>query len=212
MSDALFLGSARREIPLEDAAPLVVIDRWLDDGAATALFVELYTTAPWFRPTLRLYGKEHPTPRSTAWYGDCEAVYRYSGTMNTPARWTPTLETLRETLRKETGGLPFNSTLLNLYRNGLEHVAWHADDEQELGPDPIVASMSLGAPRRFVLRKTTEPTRKVEILLEHGTLLLMGSGVQKHWQHSIPKQRAVTAPRINLTFRDVHRGREIKIR
>lgn len=199
----LFTGPARREVPLDGAAPLIVIDRWLAAAAATALFDVLHDTAPWFRPTVRIWGEEHLIPRTTAWYGDAGAVYRYSGTVNTPAPWTPALEVVREALVREAGGAPFNSVLLNLYRDGKDHVAWHADDEPGLGADPLIASLSLGASRRFVLRKTAEVTTKVELLLEHGTLLLMGAGVQKHWQHSIPKQAAADGPRINLTWRHV---------
>jgi alkylated DNA repair dioxygenase AlkB len=195
----LFTDPERREIPLEGAAPLVVIDRWLDHDAAETLFADLYVDAPWFRPTLRLYGEEHLAPRSTAWYGDPQAVYRYSGTVNTPAPWPAFLTPLRQRVEAE-AGVALNSCLGNLYSNGHDHVSWHADDERELGP--VIASLSLGAPRRFLLRRKDNHQTKVELVLEPGTLVVMGEGVQKLWQHSVPKQVGA-GPRINLTWRAV---------
>lgn len=196
----LFTEPRRREVALEGVPPLLVVDHWLAADAATELYDELAAGAPWFRPVLRIYGQEHLAPRSTAWYGDRGAVYRYSGTVNTPAPWPTSLATLRPRVERDAGA-PFNSCLATLYRDGLDHVGWHADDERELGP--VVASLSLGAPRRFGLRKADRHALKVELLLEHGTLLVMGPGVQEQWEHSLIKQRDAAGPRINLTWRSV---------
>lgn len=200
MTTSLFTVPQRREIRLDGAAPLVVIDHWLDAAEADLLFAEVMASAPWFRPKLWIYGEEHLAPRSTAWFGDPGAVYRYSGTVNTPAPWLSSLRTVRSRI-EETAGATFNSCLANLYRDGEDHVNWHADDEGGLGHDPVIASLSLGATRRFVLRKRDARNVKIEILLEHGQLVVMGSGTQRTWQHAVPKMVGVKTPRVNLTWR-----------
>jgi alkylated DNA repair dioxygenase AlkB len=176
---------------------------FLEPGLADRWFAELLNGLPWAQPEILIFGKRVPVPRREVWFGDLQAHYRYSGVDHTPLPWTPTLTELRHRLENHTG-CAFNSVLINLYRDGRDANGWHSDDEKELGPEPVIASVSLGAARRFLLR----PTRRsgldlpaLEISLEHGSLLLMAGRTQSLWQHTIPKQLRVKEPRINLTFR-----------
>jgi len=194
----------------EDDAPRVVLDErglvtydpcFLERPVADVLLHELLSEVPWKQEHLRVYGREIPFPRLTAWYGDPGAIYTYSGIANRPLAWTPVLALLRERLQR-TLGTCFNSVLLNLYRTGCDGMGWHADDEPELGARPVVASVSLGAVRRFELRsRQTGEVRRIE--LEHGSLLVMRGESQRCWEHQVPKERTVRATRVNLTFRAV---------
>jgi alkylated DNA repair dioxygenase AlkB len=161
----------------------------------------LLAETAWRQDTLKFGGKEVLVPRLQAWYG--ERRYAYSGLRLVPLPWTPVLDEIRRKI-SAICGLEFNSVLLNYYRDGNDSVAWHSDDERELGPDPLIASLSLGATRRFELKHRTRKQSKVNMLLEDGSLLLMGKGLQQHWTHQLPKDASVTAPRLNLTFRLIH--------
>jgi alkylated DNA repair dioxygenase AlkB len=173
---------------------------------ADALLEELMTEAAWEQRSIRIFGQEMPQPRLTAWYGDPAAHYTYSGLTWEPLPWTPSLLALRQRI-EAASETPFNSVLLNLYRNGRDSMGWHADDEPELGPAPIIASLSLGATRRFRLRPhlarfQTQPIPSPFGLdLPHGSLLLMRAPTQEHWQHALPKTTRLIGPRLNLTFR-----------
>jgi alkylated DNA repair dioxygenase AlkB len=194
----------------EDDAPRVVLDQhglvtydpcFLERPQADALLRALLCDVPWKQEHLRIYGREIPFPRLTAWYGDPGAVYTYSGIANRPLAWTPPLAQLRERVQR-TLGVRFNSALLNLYRTGCDGMGWHADDEPELGARPVIASVSLGAVRRFELRsRETRELRRID--LEHGSLLVMSGESQRCWEHQVPKERTIRATRINLTFRAV---------
>lgn len=148
-----------------------------------------------------MFGRTVPAPRLEAWYGDPGAAYTYSGLAHEPLPWTAELQDLRERVESATA-TTFNSVLANLYRSGADSNGWHADDEPELGEQPVIASLSLGATRRFLLRHRASGER-VELMLEAGSLLVMRGATQQCWQHCVPKQRTVQAPRINLTFRRV---------
>ena len=153
-----------------------------------------------------IFGKVTPLPRLTAWYGDEGAGYEYSGIRNEPLEWTAELARLRDEAG-EAAGVSFNSVLLNLYRDGSDSVSWHSDDEPELGQDPTIASVSLGATRRFKLRH--KATRETVVRdLEDGSLLLMSGNSQRLWEHCITKTRRPVGKRINLTFRVV--GTEVQ--
>lgn len=148
-----------------------------------------------------MHGRTLPVPRLQAWYGVPEARYGYSGILLAPLPFTPLLQEIRDELQQRTGH-SFNAVLLNHYRDGSDNVSWHSDDEKELGADPIIASLSLGASRRFELRhRTRRDLGKMTLDLSHGSLVLMGKGLQLHWQHQIPKQPGIRVPRLNLTFR-----------
>jgi len=169
---------------------------WLDPAEADALFATLARDIPWEQQAIRMYGRETAVPRPTCWYGD--AAYSYSGTANVAHAWLPELETLRVRLEAETGAR-FNSVLANQYRDGADSVSWHSDDEPELGPEPVIASLSLGSTRDFKLRN--EASRAVvTIPLGHGDLVVMRGESQADYRHSVPK-RAHAGCRLNLTFR-----------
>lgn len=175
---------------------------WLDLPLADRWLEELYRQTPWSQPRVRLYGREHPVPRLVAWYGDAQASYSYSGIRHQPLPWTALLADIRQ--RVETAvGLPFNAVLLNYYRDGLDSMGWHSDDEPELGPSPAIASLSLGGSRRFDLRRKGQNRIEHSLLLQHASLLVMGSATQHYWQHQVAKTRRPCAPRLNLTFRHI---------
>lgn len=164
------------------------------------LYADLYTQTAWQEKIITIQGRSIPIPRLTAWYGDAGGTYTYSGITMTPEAWTPTLLQIK-TKVEQLSGTPFNSVLLNLYRNGRDSVAWHSDDEPELGQNPVIASVSLGATRRFALKHKHRKDLKQTIDLFHGSCLLMQGSTQHYWQHQIPKTAKPVAARINLTFR-----------
>ena len=157
-------------------------------------------TLDWQQTTIRIAGVERQIPRLNSWYG--ERAYRYSGA-SFPARSFPAeLEALRQEVVQRTGYC-FNAALVNLYRTGQDSVAWHSDDEPELGRDPVIASFSLGATRRFRIRhKKTRQT--LELSLRSGMLLVMADAMQRHWQHCVPKEAGVSDERLNITLRYLH--------
>jgi alkylated DNA repair dioxygenase AlkB len=187
--------------PLDDGGLLVLHERWLPAAEARAAFDELRGETPWQSQSIRIAGRLIPVPRLTAWYGDPGATYTYSGLRNEPLPWTPALAALRARV-SETAGVLLDSALLNRYRDGNDSMGWHADDERELGQDPVIASLSLGAPRRFVLRHAKKRGRALTLLLGDGDLLVMGGTTQHHYRHAVPKE-AEAGERINLTFRRV---------
>lgn len=173
---------------------------FLDRPRADRFLERLREGVEWEQHAVKLFGREVPCPRLSAWYGDAHATYRYSGFRHAPRPWTPDLQELRSAVEAASGAA-FNSVLLNLYRDGADAMGWHADDEPELGPEPVIASVSLGAARRLRFRHRTRRDLKTEVLLTHGSLLVMAGATQQHWQHAIPRSRTVSEPRINLTFR-----------
>lgn len=172
-----------------------------DAAESAALLRTLLDETPWRQDTLRFGGKDVLVPRLQAWYGDRR--YGYSGLKLTPLPWTPVLDAMRRKIAA-VAQLEFNYVLVNYYRDGNDSVAWHADDERELGPDPMIASLSFGATRRFELKHRTRKRTRMSMDLASGSLLLMGSGLQRHWMHQLPKDPGITLPRINLTFRFIH--------
>lgn len=172
---------------------------------ADAAFAELLRATPWRQDSIRIMGREIAQPRLTAWYGDPGATYRYSGLTLSPQPFTPLLARIKAMI-EAVSGERFNSALLNYYRDGADSVSWHRDAEPELGPDPVIASLSLGATRRFDMRRSDDRARRISLELEHGSLLLMGRGCQIHWQHQVAKTKAPVGARINLTFRRISGG------
>ena len=190
-------------LPLPQAE--VLLDpQFLTPVAAASLLTELTATIGWQQQPIRLFGKQVMQPRLTAWHGDAGAAYQYSGLTLDPQPWTPALQQLREQVQAAAGTC-FNSVLLNLYRSGQDSMGWHADDEPELGPSPVIASLSLGATRRFRLRpigpKAGALAQPLGLDLPNGSLLLMRGPTQHCWQHALPKTARPTGPRLNLTFR-----------
>ena len=172
---------------------------WMPEEKTKALFDVLIRTLPWEQRPIRVFGQEVMQPRLIAWAGT--VPYRYSG-QTLPPRPVP--EVLAPTLEaiSQLCNVPFNHILLNRYRDGHDNMGMHADDERELGRDPIIAALSLGTARRFVLRpKNRRAKHRAQILLENGSLLVMGGNTQHTWRHGVPKQKRMTTERINVTFR-----------
>jgi alkylated DNA repair dioxygenase AlkB len=173
---------------------------WIDIAGADALFATLRDGIAWERHRIKLFGREIEAPRLSCWIGDPEAVYTYSRMRHEPRPWPAALRPLRERLRAETG-TDFNGVLANLYRDGHDSMGWHADDERELGKRPLIASVSLGVSRRFLIRHREQTSRRLSIDLAPGSLLLMGGDTQQNYRHALPKTARATGMRINLTFR-----------
>jgi alkylated DNA repair dioxygenase AlkB len=196
------LGAVARRMALADGGALVFHEAWLEASAAAELFVGLRDEIAWRQERIRIHGREFMQPRLVAWFGDPEATYTYSGLKLAPEAWPPRLAALRGRLERD-AGTPFNSVLCNLYRDGADSMGFHADDERELGPNPVIASVSLGATRRFQMRHAKRAGERIDLDLPGGSLLVMSGTTQHFWRHGVPKQRAVAESRINLTFRRI---------
>ncbi|MDB5235602.1 MAG: hypothetical protein JWR44_2595 [Hymenobacter sp.] len=182
-------------------ADLLFDAAFLAPDEANAFLTQLTADVAWEQRTIRIFGQEISQPRLTAWYGDPDARYSYSGLSWQPRPWTPALQGLRQRVEAATDAR-FNSVLLNLYRDSRDSMGWHADDELELGSEPAIASISLGATRRFRLRpRAGLLASPLSLDLPGGSLLLMRGTTQRHWQHALPKTARPTGPRLNLTFR-----------
>ena len=188
-------------IPMPSTEQLQYHPLLFDPKEQSLLMNALQEEIPWKQEHIKLFGKTHPTPRLTAWHGDTHCVYKYSGVVNQPFPWTPSLITIKTRIESLSNGATFNCVLLNFYRDGSDKMGWHSDDEKELGPNPSIASVSFGATRRFDFKHKTEANNKFSIHLESGSLLLMQGDIQHHWLHQIPAQKRIQEPRINLTFR-----------
>jgi alkylated DNA repair dioxygenase AlkB len=193
MIDDLFGGAPEPDVNWYPA--------WLAADAAASILARVVAEVDWKQDVIRTPGGLKPLPRLTAWQGEPDAVYIYSGIRNIPAQWTPAVLELKAAV-EATCEARFNSVLLNRYRSGEDSMGWHADREPELGPEPVIASVSLGATRRFDLRHNdTGTTRAFE--LTSGSLLVMRGNTQAQWRHRVPKVREVARERVNLTFRFV---------
>ncbi|UPG92860.1 alpha-ketoglutarate-dependent dioxygenase AlkB family protein [Luteibacter aegosomatissinici] len=200
MPDLFDLSGDR--VPLADADVRLFPDALGPDEADFA-FRRLLSHTPWESREVVIWGKKRMQPRQIAWYGDDGAAYRYSGATFAPLPWTGLLQRLRRRM-EVLSGARFNSVLLNLYRDGNDSMGWHSDNEPELGPEPVIASLTLGASRAFLFRRRSEQNgTPVKVMLAHGTMLLMAGQTQANWQHAINKEAGVTGPRISLTFRAV---------
>jgi alkylated DNA repair dioxygenase AlkB len=166
-------------------------------GAAATL-ERLLAEVDWRQEEARIMGRTVALPRLTAWYGD--AGYRYSGIDNPPRPWLPLLLELKG-IAETLAGARFNCVLLNLYRDGRDGMGWHSDDERSLGSDPVIASLSFGATRRFRLKHKTRPDLAIALDLPPGSCLVMAGSLQHHWRHALPKTARPVGPRVNLTFR-----------
>ena len=171
------------------------------------LFYKLVTELPWQADIVTLFGKTHVTTRQIVWMGDSDVSYQYSGQSHQAIAWTDTVFHVKHHIEEQLSALGidvnFNSCLLNYYPSGEDGMGYHADDEKELGVEPIIASLSLGATRKFVFKhKKTQD--KVELYLESGQLIVMHGDTQSFWKHSITKTKTVNTGRISLTFRQIH--------
>ena len=186
-------------IPLKDGE-LVYFPHLFSGEEANLLLKALLENIHWQQESMMMYGKQVPFPRLMAWFGDTGSSYSFSGKTYHPSPWTKDLLYIKSRIEEE-AGVTFNSVLVNRYRNGQDSMGWHADDEPELGRDPVIASFNLGASRRFMLRHKTEKDQRYELELQHGSLLIMKGALQHHWQHQVPKTTRPLGERINLTFR-----------
>jgi alkylated DNA repair dioxygenase AlkB len=171
----------------------------LESRQAKEYFSHLEKNISWEHDKALIRGKSIVTKRQVAWYGDAGFAYTYSGHTHHSLCWTDQLLKLKNKVEDQCNET-FNSCLLNYYENGETGMSWHSDSEKALGKNTVIASLSLGAERKFVFRHK-ESKKKVNLLLEHGSLLVMKGATQSHWQHALPKTKSVRYPRINLTFR-----------
>jgi len=189
-----------RHFPLPSAD--VRLARFCSAAAAQTWFARLHAEIPWAQHRLKIFGRSVDSPRLSCWIGDAEAVYTYSRTRFEPRPWTPALRDLREAVNRFCGEV-YNSVLCNLYRDGDDAMGWHSDSEPELGTEPVIASLSFGATRRFRLHHKRNPALRSEIALESGSLLLMAGATQTNYRHDLPRTARQIGPRINLTFRRI---------
>lgn len=176
---------------------MIRVESFLSPRESQAVFSQLRSETPWEQKEIKMHGQLIKIPRLTAWYGP--ANYTYSGIKNKSHPWTQCLREIKEAIEAHTW-LEFSSCLVNLYRDGRDSISWHSDDEPELGPDPIIASLSLGATRKFQIKeKATGKVTSHE--LKAGDLVIMGPGFQTTHVHQIPKTTKKVGERINLTFR-----------
>ncbi|MDC0088382.1 alpha-ketoglutarate-dependent dioxygenase AlkB [Porticoccaceae bacterium] len=176
---------------------------WLDTKRADLLLSKAIKTIDWRSDSIKIVGKTIPIPRLQQWFGDPSTSYTYSNIRLQAVSFPDWIDQLREQIETQ-ADKRFNRALVNYYRDGLDSVDWHADDEPELGFEPVIASVSLGAERVFQLRHNITKER-LAISLPHGSLLVMGAGIQSYWQHRVAKTKTVDRPRVNFTFRHMAR-------
>jgi alkylated DNA repair dioxygenase AlkB len=175
---------------------------FFSEEEADALFEKLLITTPWLQDNITVFGKTYPQPRLTALFGNEGKPYSYSNITMHPQPWNEILLQMKLKITEVTQS-DFTTVLLNRYRNGQDSNGWHADNEKELGTNPTIASISLGAPRAFHLQHNSIKEAKLKLTLEHGSLLLMKGTTQHCWKHQIPKTAKTIDQRINLTFRAI---------
>lgn len=197
-TDWLQTDNAPQTLPMNDAD----VRYWaqaFETNHADSLLEALFKQLHWEQRSLRIYNKTHLTPRLVAWCADNGVQYEYSGDNAPRQDWTSALLTIKAQVETLCNAR-FNGALLNYYRNGNDHMGWHSDDESSLGKQPVIASVSLGAQRTFQFKHKTSKQR-VDIELEHGSLLVMQGNTQKYWQHALPKRLRENEARLNVTFR-----------
>ena len=198
--ESLF-SNERVDFDLPDAEVLY-FPNFLSGEESALLFKHLLEKTPWQHDSITLFGKTHPQPRLTAFYGAPDLSYSYSNIKMNANLWTSALLDLKNKVEVK-AATTFNSVLLNLYRDGKDSNGWHADNEKELGLNPSIASITLGSERFFNLKHNHHPEQKCKIKLDKGSLLLMKGSTQHFYKHQIPKTTTVIGPRINLTFRTI---------
>ena len=181
-------------------AEITYYPNFFNNNEADNYFKSLLANIEWKQDTITLFGKTHLQPRLTAFYADNKKNYKYSNIIMQPHTFKDDLLGIKNKIETDLK-IKFTSCLANLYRNGSDSNGWHADDEKELGENPIIASVSFGAERDFHLKHTTDKLLKTKLILQHGSLLLMRGETQNNWLHQIPKTKKIIGNRINLTFR-----------
>lgn len=200
--DLLPAAAVPVRIPMPDAE-VSYLDRLELAQSGDETLQRLIAEAPWRAQSVVLWGRKVAQPRLTAWYGDAGSAYSYTGLQLEPLPWTPLLAGIKARV-EAAAGTRFNSVLLNYYRDNRDSIGFHSDDEPELGRQPVIASLSLGEERTFVLKhKTAKAVSPVRLRLASGSLLVMRGDTQRCWRHGIPKEAQPCGPRVNLTFRTI---------
>ncbi len=181
-------------------AEIIYYPDFFDKEKGDVFFEKLKTEIPWQQDDITVFGKTYPQPRLTALFGNEGKPYSYSNIVMKPHAWNSSLMFIKNEI-EEVCDESFTTVLLNYYRDGKDSNSWHADDEKELGRNPVIASVSFGAERSFHLQHNTIKEQKLKINLEHGSLLIMKGATQHFWKHQIPKTAKPVGSRINLTFR-----------
>lgn len=200
LDSSLELTTTKFDLPDAD---IILFDEFFTKTESEKLYKNLIEKINWQQYTIKMFGKILNQPRLTAFYGEENKPYAYSGLKLTPNPWTEDLLFIKSRITK-TAQINFSSVLLNYYRNGQDSMGWHSDDEKELGQNPVIGSISFGETRLFQLRHLTrKDLKKVDIKLTNGSFLLMKGQTQHYWEHQIPKTSKHITPRINLTFRTI---------
>lgn len=200
LDSSLELTTTKFDLPDAD---IILFDEFFTKTESEKLYKNLIEKINWQQYTIKMFGKILNQPRLTAFYGEEDKPYAYSGLKLTPNPWTEDLLFIKSRITK-TAQINFSSVLLNYYRNGQDSMGWHSDDEKELGQNPVIGSISFGETRLFQLRHLTrKDLKKVDIKLTNGSFLLMKGQTQHYWEHQIPKTSKHITPRINLTFRTI---------
>jgi alkylated DNA repair dioxygenase AlkB len=194
------MGVSRNLAPFD--GELLLVQAFYRPEQASALFEDLLSQIDWRQEQLKIYGRTVDVPRLMAWYGDVGAHYRYSGVDHEPLNWIAPLSVIKQDVEKCCSA-SFNSVMVNLYRNGRDSMGCHADNEQELGVEPLIASVSFGE-RRLLRFRHNRSRQKIDVELGSGDLLIMAGPLQQHWKHELPKTRIQKKARINLTFRTIY--------
>lgn len=189
-------------LPLKDAI-IEYYPNFYTPNQADRYFSKLLEHTPWQQDNIKVFGRVYPQPRLTALYGVTDQTYSYSGITMHPIPFEEIHFEIAKAIQSKNTE-PFTTVLLNLYRDGNDSNGWHSDDEKELGINPVIASLSLGAKRYFHLKHKKDKELRYKLSLAHGSLLIMKGATQHHWQHQLPKTKKINAPRINLTFRTIH--------
>ncbi len=195
--------SEKNNTPIKLALPdanITYYSSFFSPEESSEYFQILLNEIEWQEDDIKVFGKTYKQPRLTALYGMNNASYRYSGITMFPKPFNSILKEIKTKIEEITE-IKFTTVLLNFYRDGSDSNGWHSDDEKELGENPVIVSISLGAERTFRLRHKKDKTQKKNLILQHGSLLIMKGETQHHWQHCIPKSKKDIKPRINLTFR-----------
>lgn len=193
------INGNEREITQIENGEYIFYPKFFPKSESDILLKSLRNNILWKQESMNMYGRNVSFPRLTAWYGDTDKPYSFSGITLTPNTWNEELITIKRKI-EPIAKVAFNSVLLNLYRDGNDSISWHTDAEKELGLNPVIASVNFGATRNFQLRHI-KTKQKIEIELSHGSLLIMRGQLQHFWQHQVPKTAKRVNERINLTFR-----------
>ena len=202
MVQELFAEDENRLLPLKDAE-IYFYPNFLTENVADRYCKSLQQDVTWQQDSIKIFGKTLPQPRLTALFADNGKSYSYSRITMHPQPFSPELAEIKEKVEKKTN-TEFTTCLLNYYRDGKDSMGWHSDDEKELGRNPVIASLNLGAPRMFHLKHRNDGQLRFKLTLLNGSLLLMKGPTQHFWHHQVPKTGKKTAPRINLTFRRIY--------